>query len=193
MPRVCAMSSVPPSVAGPVRLTLDLARLRGDPGDFPYSPALLGGLFAACVALDLLTAQSLGNGDNPIAHALIGESVVLALCWIALRIRGLEHRYVQTATALVACSLMVTLAQFPLALLFTPPVAGAVPAAVPAPPDPLQVLISFGFLALLAWQTLINAHIMRHAMQATYSFALTLVVTWVIASLAIEQILLGAP
>jgi hypothetical protein len=192
MPKVCTMNSVPPSVAGPVRLTLDLARLRGDPGDFPYSTSLLGGVFAACVALDMLTARSLGQTDNLLAHALIGESVVLALCWIALRIRGLSHRYVQTATALVACSLLVTLAQYPLALMFTPTVAVTVPAATPAPPDPLQVVISLGFLALLAWQTLINAHIMRHAMQATYSFALTLVVTWVIASLAIEQILIGA-
>jgi hypothetical protein len=194
MPPVCAMSSVPPSVAGPVRLTLDLARLRGDPADFRYSPTLLGALFVASVVLDLVTGQALGQGDDALAHSLMGGSLVLGLCWIALRIRGLAHRYVQTATALVACSLLVSLVQLPLALLvariapYCPP--GSVP--VPSPPDTWKALLSLGLLATLAWQTLVYAHIMRHAMQATYAFALTLVITWVIASIAIEQILFGS-
>jgi hypothetical protein len=185
------MSAAPPPSTGLVRLTLELSRLRGDPQDFPYSPTLLAMGFAACVLLDLLTTQALGQGDHALTHSLVGESLVLALCAIALRIRGLGHRYVQTATALIACSLLVTLLQFPLALLYVP-TTDAVTAPAHTTPDALQVLISLGFLALLAWQTLVNAHIMRHAMQATYAFALTLVVTWVIASIAIDQILFGA-
>lgn len=192
MPQVCAMSSVPPSLAGPVRLTVELSRLRGDPQDFPYSPALLGSLFVASIVLDLLIGQSLGQGDSALAHSLMAGSLVLGLCWIALRIRGLGPRYVQTATALVACSLLVSLVQLPLALLFDPAEAGNVTAQPPVPPNALQVLVSIGFLATLGWQMLVYTHIMRHAMQATYAFALTLVVTWVVAGIAIEQILFGA-
>lgn len=187
------MSSVPPSIAGPVSLTLDLSRLRGDPQDFPYAPALLGSLFVASIALDLVIGQALGQGDNALAHSLMSGTLVLALCWIALRVRGLGARYVQTASALVACSLLMSLVQLPLALLFVAPDAGDSAATQPSvAPSALQVLVSIGFLATLGWQMVVYAYIMRHAMQATFAFALTLVVTWVVASIAIEQILFAA-
>jgi hypothetical protein len=184
------MNPARPPSHGLVRLTLALARLRGDVQEVPYSPQRLVALFIAAGALDGLTGLALGQADTALAHSLVGGSLVLALCWIALRIRGLGQRFVQTATALVACGFLVSLVQLPLAQLFSP--AGVEGAATPNAMSGLQTLVRLGLLATLAWQTLVYAHVMRQAMEATFGFALTLVITWVIASVAIEQILFGA-
>jgi hypothetical protein len=42
------------------------------------------------------------------------------------------------------------------------------------------------------WQLGINAHIMRHAMDAGFGFALVLVATWAIANWSLSHLLLGS-
>jgi len=41
------------------------------------------------------------------------------------------------------------------------------------------------------WQLGINAHIMRHAMDASFGFSLVLVAAWAIANWALAHLLLG--
>lgn len=172
-----------------VHAILELCRLRGAPQDLPYSPRLLAALFVAGVIVDALVGASIGAGDA-LAHALLGCVVVLGLCAVALAIRGLSSRYVQTATALLACGLVVSLAQWPLAWMAGPlPAVGA--DGEPTPPSPLIVLIAWASLALLVWQVLVYARIVRSAMDATMPFALALVVTWLVAYWALDGLLLG--
>jgi hypothetical protein len=168
------------------RLVLDLCRWRRGPQDLPYSPNLLALLIGASVALDLLLASVLHDTDNILARSLLSTAIVLGLCWIALALRSLRNRYVQAATALVACGMLFSLLQLPLAWL-----AGPAPATA-ASLSPLQVLLGWLMLALLVWKLSVDAHIMRHAMEAPYGLAFALVTAWLIAYWALDRAWFGA-
>lgn len=180
------MNSARLSFSSLSRVVVDLCRLRGNPQDFPYSPNLLALLVGAGTALDTLTGGILGEADTTLARSLLSTAIVLALCWVALAIRGLRNRYEQTACALLACSFALSLLQLPLALLAGPP-----PATV-ADMSTLQAIFGWITLALLVWQLSVNAHIVRHAIDASFGFAFALVLSWLIAYWAIDRILFGA-
>ncbi|MEO7323389.1 MAG: hypothetical protein ABIW82_01020 [Dokdonella sp.] len=174
------------SFRGLSRIVLDLCRLRGDPQDFPYSPNLLALLVGAGTALDTLVGGVLGEADNTLVRSLLSTLLVLAFCWVALAMRGLRNRYMQTACALLACSVALSLLQLPIALLAGPP-----PTTV-ADMSALQAMLGWITLALLLWQVSVNAHIMRHALDASFGLAFALVFSWLVAYWAIDRILFGA-
>ena len=60
------------------------------------------------------------------------------------------------------------------------------------PPTAAQALLGWVLVLTFFWQLGINAHIMRHAMDAGFGFALVLVATWAIANWALARLLLGA-
>ena len=180
----------PPRTEGPsakfLRPLWPLFRLRGNPQDLPYSPNLPLLLIAASVIIDMLVGDALHDSGNTFARSLLSTGVVLGLCWIALAVRSLRNRYVQTTTALLACSLLFSLLQLPLALL-----AGPSPASVDQL-TALQVLFGWIAVALFAWQVSVDAHIMRHAMDASFWLAFALVLSWVLAYWALDRVLFGA-
>ena len=164
---------------------VELCRLRGGPQDLPHAPALLVVLLGAGTALDLAIGHAISDGANALARSLLSSVVVLGLCWVALAIRRLPHRYVQTASALLACSLVFSLVQLPIALLAGPPPATA------AELSHLQILLGWLTLALFVWQISVDAHIMRHAMDGTFGLAFALIVSWVLAFWALDRMLFG--
>jgi hypothetical protein len=180
------MNSARVSLARLCRVVIDLCRLRGNPHDIPYAPNLLALLVGAGTALDMLVAGLLDETDFTLARSLLSTAIVLALCWVALAIRGLRNRYVQTASALLACSFALSLLQLPIALLAGPPPATVVDMSA------AQAIFGWITLALLLWQVGVNAHIMRHAIDASFGLAFALVLSWLIAYWAIDRILFGA-
>lgn len=172
-----------------VRLVAELCRLRGGPQDLPHSPALLVRLVAAAVALDTLLGSVLGDGGDAFAHALLAAGVVLGMAWLELAVRGRRSRYVQTATALCACGLAISLAQVPIAALIELPASDGAADALAL--GPLQILLRWLVLAMLVWQLLVNANILRHAVEIGFGLALVHATTWLIAYWALERLLFG--
>ncbi len=105
-------------IADLLPIVINLCRFRGGPQDIPYRPSLLLGLLIASIALDLVSAELLGVSEAALGRSLFSTGLLLSLCWLALRICGFASRYVQTASALVACSIVFSLLIVPLALLF---------------------------------------------------------------------------
>lgn len=173
-----------------VRLVAELCRLRGGPQDLPHSPTLLVWLIAAAVALDTLLGSLLGDGDG-FWRALLSTGVVLGLAWIALAMLGRSARYVQTATALVACGVLISAAQLPIAALMEPLPAPAAGEPFPAI-APFQALLRWLALATLVWQVLVNAHVLRHALDSRFGVGLLLALSWVVGYWALERVLFGA-
>ena len=167
------------------KTVVELCRLRRGPQDLPYSRNLPALLIAASVVVDVLVGDALHDTGNTFARSLLSTGVVLGLCWGALAIRGLHNRYVQTATALLACSLVFSLLLLPLALLAGPPPASADQLSG------LQVLLGWLTIALLVWQISVYAHIMRHAMDASFGLAFALVLSWALAYWALDRLLFG--
>ncbi len=172
--------------ASPGRLTgvvLDLCRFRGGPQDFPYSQGLLSALLVASVLLDLVSGNLLELKDPLLARSLMSIVLLLALSWIALAIRGLGHRYLQTASALVACSIAFSLLILPLALLFGDPQGAEVALS------PMQRLIVWLGLGTLVWKLAVDAHVVRQAIDAPYWLGFLLALSWAIADFALSRVL----
>jgi hypothetical protein len=167
-------------------LVADLCRLRSGPEEMPYSPALCGGLIVASVAFDVVTANALGDGNDALARSLVSTVLTLGLCAVALAMRQFANRFVQTASALVACSFVFSLLVLPLAWLAGPHVDSGTPLT------PLQVLLGWGTLALIVWSLSVNAHIMRRAMDSSFVFGFALVTSWAIADWALAHALFDA-
>ena len=166
---------------------LNLCRFRGGPQDLPHNPGLLITLLGVSVALDLSTADMFNIGDSALARSLFSTSLLLALCWLALAIRGMRNRFVQTAIALIACSMVFSILVLPLAVLF----------GTPAESDklltPVQTLLAWLTLGVLVWKVAVDAHNLRQAIDAPFWMGVSLAMAWSIADIALSRILFSAP
>ena len=165
-------------------LVRDICQLRRGPEDMAYSKRLLVVLIGASVGLDVLSERVLG-GHDALARSLVSTALVLALCWIALAVRQLGNRYVQTATALVACGIVFSLLVLPLAML-----AGPMPSD--ASLTPLQTLLVWATFAIFVWSVLVDAHIIRRALDAPFGLGVALALAWTIADWALGHALFDA-
>jgi hypothetical protein len=162
----------------------DICQLRRGPEEVPYSKRLLVVLIGASIALDVLSERVLG-GHDALARSLVSTTLVLALCWIALAMRRFGNRYVQTASALVACSIVFSLLVLPLAFF-----AGPMPSD--ATLTPLQTLIVWATFAIFVWSVLVDAHIIRRALDAPFGLGVALALAWTIADWALGHALFDA-
>jgi hypothetical protein len=166
-------------------LVRDLCQLRRGPEEMPYSPALLALLVAASVVLDVATGALFG-GNDVFARSLVSTALVLALSWAALEVRRFGNRYVQTASALVACGLAFSLLALPLGWL-AHPIPSTATVLTPA-----QVLLGWAVLALFVWNLSVFAHIMRRAIESSFGLAFAIVVAWAVADWALGRVLFDA-
>jgi len=167
-------------------LVRDLCQLRRGPEEMPYSKPLLGSLIGVSVVIDVATGSLLGSATDILPRSLISTGLVLALCWIALSIRRFGNRFVQTASALVACSMVFSLLILPFAWL-----AGPSPTP-PAELTPLQVLLGWAILVIIVWNLAVNASIVRRALEAPFALGFALVLAWALADWAIGHALFDA-
>lgn len=175
------MSEKPFALARLVEIVVGICRFRGGPQDLPFSSRLLIALIGAAVLTDYGSGHLLGFDDTLLARSLLSMSLLLALCWTALSIRSLGNRYVQTATALVSCSMAFSLLILPLAWFFGNPQGNDVTLS------PVQVTIVWLGLGLLIWKVAVDAHIVRQAIDAPYWLGLMLAISWAIADYALTR------
>ena len=164
----------------------DLCLLRGDPQDLPWSPGLLVALLVAGTALDVAVGNALDGDGNALARSLLSSLVVFGLCWVALAMRDLRNRFVQTATALATTGIAFTVLQGGLLML-----SGPFPESASTFTS-TQKLVGWLLFAILLWQIAVTAHIVRHAADMRAGFALALAITWFIASIALQSAAFGA-
>lgn len=170
-----------------VRLALlvrDICQLRRGPEEIPYSKRLLAVLIGAGIVIDVLSGRVLGGHDT-LERSLVSMTLILALCWIALATRRLVNRYVQTATALVACSILFSLLVLPLAFL-----AGPLPDN--AQLTPLQTILVWASFAIFVWSVLVDAHIIRRALDAPFGLGVAIAIAWAVADFALGRALFDA-
>ncbi len=146
---------------------------------------MLIALLAVSVALDLGTSSLFDIGDSALGRSLFSTSLLLALCWIALVIRRLRSRFVQTATALIACSLVFSILVVPLALLF------GTPADTDKVLSPAQTLLAWLALGVLVWKVAVDAHNVRQAIDAPFWMGMSMALAWSIADFALSRLLFG--
>jgi len=148
-----------------LRWTTDLLQLRGTPADAPNSSWLLAQLLVLDLISSIFYLQALG-GEIPIG-ALLGRMLLrVAMIYGLLWIFGRQGRFLQTTISLYAVSALLTFVLLPIAS-----------ALVRSPAETAELDVQFlqlGFLSLLLWSIVVDAHIYRHAVNLKFWFALPL-------------------
>lgn len=166
-----------------LNLILDICRLRRGPQDVPYSPALLAGTAAACVALQLIIAAM---RSAPLGEVLGGSLLSVVFLFIVLHamltVRGLRGRFVQSATALLLCAFFFNVLSLPVALLV------GEPPATPEQMSPVQLLLGLIAMPLLIWKVVVDAHVLRHSLNLPFFGGLALAMAWIVALLILIKL-----
>ncbi|HEX3124500.1 MAG TPA: hypothetical protein VHQ21_14490 [Rhodanobacteraceae bacterium] len=161
-----------------VYLIRDVCLLRRGPQDLPYSVALLAAVAAAWLVLQLGVAVARSAPlDGVFAGATLELMFTLGALNVILTLRGLRNRFVQTATALLGCTLVFILLNVPILLLIGDP-----PTTVQQL-SPLQILLVLVSLPLLVWKVLVDAHIFRHSFDVPYLSGVVIALLWIIAGM----------
>ncbi len=164
-----------------------LMRLRAGPQDLPHSPTLLAAAVVASVALDHYAARTLGGAtDGLVTRAALALAVGLGLPYLILEVAGRRARFVQTATAITATSLLF-------ALLVLPVIA--VVGKLPEDPSEItagQMLFGWLSLALLVWKLVVQGSIFRHALEVPLRQGVMLAVALMLVELAAGVVLVAA-
>lgn len=153
------------SLAALFRWTTDLLQLRGTPADAPASTWLLLQLLALELISNVLYLQAMGS--EVLFGALIGRMLLrIVLIYVVLSLFGRQPRFLQTAIALYAVGVLLTFVLMPIA-------AALVRSPSDSPDFGLQFL-QLGFLSLLLWSIVVEAHIFRLALGLKFWYALPL-------------------
>ncbi|HET7842733.1 MAG TPA: hypothetical protein VFL14_01185 [Xanthomonadales bacterium] len=168
-----------PPFATLLPLLRDILFLRRGPQDLPYSPALLALLIGATLAVYAALSANLERVQLP--RGAFSLLLQLGLTWTALNVADKSPRFVQTATALVGASIVLT-------LLAIPGYFG-VDSLAEAPKELTQTqALAIMFLLLFqVWDIAITAHILRHALELKLRFGVLIAIVF----LAVDAIASG--
>lgn len=158
-----------------LQLIRDLCLRKRGPQDMPYSAQLLMVFLGVDLLLDLIAASVLGDAKNALARFLLITSFDLIALNMLLSLREVRNRFVQTATALIACDVVFTMLMLPLKFG-----AGA-PPVTPQDLTALQVLIAWLSLAIFVWKVMVDANILYQALNLPKLGGYLLALLWIIA------------
>jgi hypothetical protein len=162
-------------------LIRDLCLRKRGPQDMPYSLRLLLIFIGLSLLLDLIVASMLGDVENTLAHFLLVTSFKLIALNIVLSLRDLRSRFVQTASALIACGIVFELIALPLKSAIN----GILPTTPPQDVTPVQMLAMWLTLGIFVWKVMVDANILRQALNLPALGAYLLVLLGIFAEAAL--------
>ena len=148
-----------------LNLFVDICLLRAGPQALPASFSLL--LMAALAGLvsgALVIASSFGGLTAALGAQALDLLLIALLLRGALIVRGLPARFVQAASALYGCGVVINLATMPVQLMI----------GREAEDTLVGELGLLFYLLLLIWALVVVAHILRHALEIRFSGGLLL-------------------
>ncbi len=170
-----------------LQLLRDILWLRRGPADMPYSPALLVAVCVADIAMQWLLGQVLAADYGLLLPSLIRIFILLGFAYLILMTRGLQNRFVQTATALQCCSIVFKLLVVPAMFVLSgnPKLAN--------PLTGIQSLFVLVTLPVALWEFVAYAHIFRHALSVTFARGFGVSAAWLVMEWLVGVALQGAP
>lgn len=167
-----------------LKLFGDMCLLRANPQDLPHSVTLQ--IFTLCIytLLSYTVAQYSAAANAALTAALVDAVLMVALAWGGLWAVNLQSRAIKTITALAGTGAIWQLATLPLIALFSGDSTGTESSA--------SVFSSLVFLLMIGWAIAIIGHILRHALNMKFFFALGIAVLYVYTSMRVGSALLVA-
>jgi len=159
-----------------LRTIWQIATLRQGPQVLPPSSVLLWlALLAHWLTGVVLSLYTLPPGESMLS-AMIGTLIMVALVHMLMVLHRLQHRFVQTVTALAACEAM-------LGLLAIPPTAWFFMGG------DIRDIAAMLSLLLLGWNITIAAHIFRHALNITLGMGFLFSVGYTLVSISLGSMI----
>ena len=183
-------SSPPPGIVPLARLYFDIALWRRGPQDVPASAVVLSLTVVAYVVISLLAIRAAdfaipvpANSPRQPGVLLIVADVILigVWYWLLLLWSGRRERWTQTLAAIFGCSAWLA-----------PPSVLTSQLVLMASGGGLQLLALILTLVLLVWGMLINAHILRHALERSLNACIFLVILQQVAEQLLAIAMSGA-
>lgn len=170
-----------------IQLVFSWCRLRGSPADAPASSSWLLVMLLAALGLDLASGSLLGIPGNVAARSLLSSSLLLVLLWLALGWRRRQARFIQSGIALLACAMVFSLLMLPVALAVGEPPVDAQQLS------PQQAMLAWLALAIVLWKLVVDAHILRAALEVPAGLAMLLAACFAMTNWVVGNALLAAP
>lgn len=148
------------------RLFLDIVLFKKGPQDVPDSPVLFALVLLADVVISTVVGALEGDVSGALVQAFVASVLLLAFVALILLLTSHRERFQKTATAVLGCDALMTLAALPVSLLS-------------------DVLSGLGLLimGILFWNLLVFAHILKHALGVGYALSVALALIFTLTSL----------
>ena len=156
----------------------DICRLIKRPQDISESKNLLILCLVVYGLLSILLAMLSQPTDEAVLGGILEVILIMIFSQALLQIRGKSSRWTQTVTAITGTGIVISLIALPLYVLIG---VGGTNEAGSGTGQGIGLLL----LATLAcWNIVIMAHILRHALEVNFVFAIVLAITyiWIIYS-----------
>lgn len=150
-------------------VALRILLFRAGPQDVPYSKALTQ-IIVLLAALVEFAQYRLTLATGPAAmHALVSLAAMAGFIVMLLKLRGLGARAQQTVNALFITSSALTALLLPPLSAITPHMLRITQNPDLARSEPLPALPALLVMGLTLWIFLVEAHILRHALNASFA------------------------
>lgn len=151
-----------------LRTLFRICLLQAGPQDLPAATSILATLTALGWGASIVIIEQLEPAGSVIAEVTLATAFALLFTWLALSLRRLSNRFVQTASALFGTDLLLLIPAGPLLLATA---SGDAPT------------LQFALLALWLWSIAIKGHIFRHALDLPVSGGVAVAVLYTLLSL----------
>ncbi len=168
-----------------LHMFIGLCLLRTAPQDLPHSRILELAAISVYAALSFFIALFSVNTGNALLAAAVDTGMLVALAHGGLWVLDLRNRATQLITALAGSGAIWQLTTVPVVSL----IASQPSSDVPTTTAQVGTLL---YLALILWATTIIGHILRHAFNMKFFFALGIAVLYVYTSMRVGSALFVA-
>ncbi len=157
-----------------IRYFIDLCLLKAGPQDAPYSVVMRNIAILAYWSTGVVITLFNQNLFQAVLLASVQTVLLLFLTQLVLWIRKFPQRAVQTMTALMGAETIIALAAIPVLVWVSD-----------SPAESLQTLLNVVWIALIAWEALVTAHILRHSLELPFLAGLGIALVFIYMSFAI--------
>lgn len=157
-------------------LFFDICLLKKAPQDLPYSLSLLKILLVINILINFLLSNMSSDWLNSLLQILANVVLITGFCWICLFFAKKTGRFCQTASALVGTDTLISLF--------------SLPAAASSSINQMALLTFLISIILFIWYWLVTGHIMRNALEQSFSFSLGLAFLYLLTSIQISSLII---
>jgi hypothetical protein len=151
-----------------IKLLFEICQLKKAPQDLPHSSNILKILLVANILVNFLQTYLSVNWFDALLKSLLGALLIAGFSWISLFISRKLVRFNQTTAALLGVDTLIGVFSLP-----------AIAAISIGQASTLAFLL---MIALIIWYWVVTGHIMRNALEESFSFSLGLSLLYMVIS-----------